>query len=62
LKVSVAEIDEMRRRGMPADAVRVREPLVKKMREQRLKVIYSIITFQSSQIMICNAHQIVYDP
>lgn len=42
-KVSVAEIEEMRRRGMPADAVRVREPLVKKMREQRLKVARPIV-------------------
>ncbi len=38
-RVTAAELEEMRRRGMPADAVRVRDATVRELREARIRVM-----------------------
>ena len=38
-RVTAAEMDEMRRRGMPPDAVRVRDATVRELRDARIKVM-----------------------
>jgi hypothetical protein len=38
-RVTAAELEEMLRRGMPSDAIRVRDATVRELKEARIKVV-----------------------